>query len=148
MKRQGGKNRGDECMYESVYVHTWMCMLARVCSCVFVLDCGFIYVCVSCGLVAHSGVCTLNGWGDCWPLLSIKGSIDWKHESLSAASHPWTADNRPGHGGHSWKQSTTTGGKCFTACVMCLKSDLTNGNSQLCSWSITCKQIYCALKLF
>lgn len=32
------------------------------------------------------------------PLLSIKGSIDWKHECVSAASHPWTADNGPGRG--------------------------------------------------
>lgn len=96
-----------------VCAHLNGCMLTRVYSCVFVFDCGFIYQCVSSGLTAPSGVCTLNGWGEFWPLLSIKGSIDWKHESLSAASHPWTTDNGPGHGGRSWKQSTTTEGKCF-----------------------------------
>lgn len=41
----------------------------------------------------------LGGWGGGGgdqPLLSIKGSIDRKHECVSAASHPWTADNGPG----------------------------------------------------
>lgn len=64
-----------------------------LCVCVLVFDSILVNLCVSSGSAAPSGVCTLNGWGECWPLLSIKGSIDWKHESVSAASHPWTADN-------------------------------------------------------
>lgn len=62
---------------------------------------------------------TLNGRGKCWPLLSIKDSIDLRQESVSAASHPWTADNGPQHRGHGWKQSSSTGSEILPCKKMC-----------------------------
>lgn len=46
-----------------------------------------------CSSCPQWGVCALSGWGQCWPLLFINSNIDWEQESISAASHPWTADN-------------------------------------------------------
>ena len=125
-----------ECVHRPVSV--------RLCWTVFFS----LSACLCGGPAAPSGVCTLNGWAECWPLLSIKGSIDWKHESVSAASHPWTADNGPGHGGYSREQSTTTGGKCCAAGGTCLNSDPTRSDPLLCSWPIMCKWPRFALKLF
>lgn len=79
--------------------------------CVLVCACAWLVFSAVCTLSAPSGVYMLNGWGKCWPLLSIKDNINLRHESVSAASHPWTADNRPQHGGHGWKQSSSSGSK-------------------------------------
>lgn len=67
--------------------------------CVLVCACAWL-VFSACTLSASSGVwCPLNEWGKCWLRLSIKDSIDLRHESVSIPSHPWTADNRAQHGG-------------------------------------------------
>lgn len=66
--------------------------------CGFALDSVFSVLWVSSAPAAPSGVCTLTGQGESWPLLFIKGSIDREHGCVSTASHPWTADNGPGTG--------------------------------------------------
>lgn len=96
LRQSGGWNRAQNGLISH-------CVL--VCACAW----HFIVLCVSGTLSAPSGGVYTKWVWKALALLSIKDGIDWKHESVSAASHPWTADNEPGHQGHGWKQSSSSG---------------------------------------